>query len=102
MTARRSSAITGTSPDPIASRIEERLHALAFELQQAVFESPEEARPINYPLANPEILGQLHVSIAEPQSTLWTPWELMLAPDSTEPLSVLAASFTRFSQSSDA
>lgn len=92
--------LQGRSADPIAARIKERLHALSSELRRAVFESAAEAQPIRDALANPVILGQLHVLIEEPQTAPWTPWELMSAPESTEPLSVLAASFTRVSPSS--
>jgi len=94
--------LQGRSADPIAARIEKRLHALAAELRRAVFESAKEAQPIRDTLANPELLAQLHVSIHEPQSAPWIPWELMLAPESTEPLSVVAASFTRVSHSAPA
>lgn len=94
--------LAGRSVEPIASRIEERLHALAAELRTAVFESAEEAQPIRDSLANPELVNQLHISIEESQSSPWTPWELMPAPDSSEPLSLLASSFTRISTSATA
>ena len=91
--------LRGRSSDPIAARIEKRLHELAADLRQAVFESAEEARPIRDALTDPELLRRLHVVVDEPQTASWTPWELMLAPASNEPLSVLAASFSRFSTS---
>ena len=92
--------LRGRSADPIAARIENRLHELAANLRQAVFESDEEARPMRGALADPELLRRLHVVVDEPQTASWTPWELMLAPASNEPLSVLAASFSRLSTSS--
>lgn len=91
--------LRGRSSDPIASRIEDRLYTLAADLRDAVFESSEEARPISEALADNELLNRLHVTIDEPQTAPWTPWELMLAPSSSDPLSVLAASFSRISTS---
>lgn len=91
--------LRGRSSDPIASRIAERLHTLAADLRQAVFESSEDARPISEALADNQLLNRLHVTVDEPQTAPWTPWELMLAPSSNDPLSVLAASFTRISPS---
>ena len=91
--------LRGRSSDPIASRIEDRLHTLAADLRQAVFESSEEARPISEALTDSNILSRLHVTVDEPQTAPWTPWELMLAPSSSDPLSVLAASFSRTSTS---
>src|SRR5688500_7498480 len=43
--------LRGRSSDPIASRIEGRLHTLAAHLRAAVFESSEEARLISETLA---------------------------------------------------
>jgi tetratricopeptide (TPR) repeat protein len=91
--------LRGRSSDPIAARIEDRLHKLAADLRHAVFESAEEARPISEALAQTKLLNRLHVTVDEPQTAPWTPWELMLAPSSSDPLSVLAASFSRISTS---
>jgi hypothetical protein len=90
--------LKGRSSDPIATRVEGRLRALALALREAVFESAQEAQPILQALSNGTTLSRLHVSIQEPQSNPWTPWELMTAPDSDMPLSVLAASFSRISE----
>jgi hypothetical protein len=91
--------LRGRSSDPIAARIEDRLHTLAADLRQAVFESSEESRSITEALTDSNILSRLHVTVDEPQTAPWTPWELMLAPSSSDPLSVLAASFSRVSTS---
>ena len=92
--------LRGRSSDPIAARIHARLHELSADLRESVFESTEEARPIREALADPELLRRLHVVVDEPATAAWTPWELLLAPASNEPLSVLAASFSRSSTSS--
>ncbi len=91
--------LRGRSADPIAARIEERLRELAVELRTSVFAAEAEARPIRDALADRELLRRLRVQVEEPTAAPWCPWELMLAPGCSEPLSVLVSSFNRFSPS---
>jgi CHAT domain len=88
--------LRGASADPIARRIEARLEDLAAELRQAVF-GPEPARSIAERIADRDLGARLRVSVEEPAGAAWIPWELMLAPGGADPLSVVAASFSRAS-----
>ena len=87
--------LQGRSSDPIAARIKQRLHDLAGELREAAFESSDEVRPIREALSDSRLVESLRVQVDEPAAVGWIPWELMLAVGCSDPLSILAASFTR-------